>query len=145
MRLLKKNLLGSIALATLALACSAKTPTLTGKMVAYDPLLHAGKVASNLANREEVILETPGHKTKYVKLVFVSVGTAQVEEKYFTGTTPLTVKALRDRTCDEGTPRFVKQVGLDQRSGTYLLTDAFKNSPPARIKTLECYEATRKK
>jgi hypothetical protein len=107
--------------------------------------LHAGKIASNMPNREEVILETPGHKTKYVKLVFVSVGTNQLEAKYFDGTTPITVQALRDRDCDAGTPRFVKQVGLDQRSGTYLLTDAFKNSPPGRIKTLECYDATRKK
>jgi hypothetical protein len=142
---LRSNFAACAILGSLALACFAKTPTLSGKMIAYDPLLHAGKIASNMPNREEVILETPGHKTKYVKLVFVSVGTNQLDAKYFDGSTPLTVQALRDRTCDEGTPRFVKQVGLDQRSGTYLLTDAFKNSSPARIKTLECYDATRKK
>jgi hypothetical protein len=145
MKVSKRNLLGIAAVATLTAFCVAKTPTLSGKMVAYDPLLHAGKGASALANREEIILDAPGHKRKYVKLVFVSVGTTQLDAKYFDGATPLTVQALRDRTCDESAPRFVQQVGLDQRTGTYLLTDAFKNSPPGRIKTLECYDATRKK
>ncbi|MGH9495789.1 MAG: hypothetical protein ACRD3B_12390 [Candidatus Sulfotelmatobacter sp.] len=141
----QQALLQGAVVAILTLPGFAKTPTLNGKMVAYDPILHAGKPASTVANREEIILEAPGHKAKYVKLVFVSVGTTQLDAKYFDGTLPLTVQALRDRTCDESTPRFVKQVGLDQRAGTYLLTNAFKNSPPARIKTLECYEATRKK
>jgi hypothetical protein len=143
--MLKRDLFGIVVVMALAAACFAKTPTLTGKMLAYDPLLHAGKVASTLANREEIILEAPGHKLKYVKIVFVSVGTTQLDAKYFDGTTPLTVQALRDRDCDEKSPRFVNQVGLDQRSGTYLLTDAFKKSPPPKIKTLECYAATRTK
>ena len=145
MKMFKRNLLGIVAFGTVALVCLAKTPTLTGRMIAYDPLLHAAKIASNMPSREEIILETPGHKTKYVKLILVSVGANQLGAKYFDGATPITVQALRDRDCDEGTPRFVKQVGLDQRAGTYVLTDAFKNSPPGRIKTLECYEATRKK
>ena len=141
----KRMLIGTAAALTLGIPCAAKTPVFTGKIVAYDPLLHAGKIASNMPNREEVILETPDHKKKYIKLVFVSVGTNQLETKYFDGTTPLSVQALRDHSCDEGTPRFVKQVGLDQRAGTYLLTTPFINAPPGRIKTLECYDATRKK
>ncbi len=143
--MLKKDPLTIVVVLALVTSCFAKTPTLTGKMLAYDPLLHAGKVASTMTNREEIILEAPGHKAKYIKIVFVSVGTTQLDAKYFDGTTPLTVQVLRDRDCDEKSPRFVNQVGLDQRSGTYLLTDAFKKSPPPKIKTLECYEATRTK
>jgi hypothetical protein len=141
----RKTMLTGVSIAALGLVCFAKTPTLSGKMVAYDPLLHAAKSATYGSNREEVILETAGPKNKYVKVVFVGFGTTQVDPKYFDGTTALTVRALRDHSCDESLPKIVAQVGLDQRSGTYLLTDAFKASPPGKIKTLECYEATEKK
>ncbi len=114
-------------------------------MVAYDPLSQAAKVASFVANKEVVILETPGQKSKFVKVVFVSYGTTQLDGKYFDGTLPLTVKALRDRSCDETNPKMVTQVSLNQGSGTYLLTEAFRNSPPAKIKKLQCYDATEKK
>ena len=138
-------LLTVLAIAALGSACFAKTPTLSGKMVAYDPLLHAAKDATFVANKEVVILEAPGLKAKYVKVVFVGYGTTQLDAKYFDGTVPLTVKALRDRTCDERSPKFVPQVTLEQKSGMYLLTDAFKTPPPPKIKILECYEATQKK
>lgn len=140
-----KLLLHGAAIAVFGLPCLAKTPTLTGKVLAYDPLLHAAKNASLTTNREELILETSGMKMKYVKVVFVGSGATQIDEKYFAGTEPASLRALRDRTCDESYPRMVTQVGLDQRSGTYLLTDAFKTSPPPRIKTLECYDAIQKK
>jgi hypothetical protein len=39
----------------------------------------------------------------------------------------------------------VQEISLQQMGGTYLLTDAYKSSPPARIKTLECYVAIYKK
>ena len=87
-----------------------------------------------MANKEVVILETPGQKSKFVKVVFVSYGTTQLDGKYFDGTLPLTVKALRDRSCDETNPKMVTQVSLNQGSGTYLLTEAFRNSPPAKIR-----------
>ena len=142
-----KALLTGVALAALGFACFAKskTPTVTGKMVAYDPLLHAGKAATFVANKEAVILEATGVKARYVKVVFVSYGTTQIEPKYFDGSLPLTVQVLRDRTCDESYPKTVPQVGLDQTSGTYLLTDAFKNSPLPKIKTIACYDVTEKK
>jgi hypothetical protein len=133
------------AIATLGLACFAKTPSPSGKMLAYDPLLHAAKAASFVANKEVVVLEAAGPKSKYLKIVFVSFGTTQIDEKYFDGTLPLTVKAFRDRSCDERDPKMVIQVSLNQAPGTYLLTDAFKNSPPPKIKNLECYDATEKK
>ena len=139
-----KVLLTGVAIVGLGFACFAKTPTVTGKIVAYDPLLHAAKAASFVANKEVVILETPGQK-KYVKVVFVSFGTTQVEAKYFDGTLPLAVQAIRDRDCDESSPNLAPQMSLDERAGTYLLTDAFKNSPPPKIKKLECYDATGKK
>lgn len=134
-----------IAIGVLSLACFAKTPTLTGKMVAYDPLLHASKTSSVVANKEVVILETPDQKQKHVKVVFISFGTTQIEDKYFDGTLPISVRAIRDKGCDEHSPRLLPQVSLDESAGTYLLTNAFKNSPPAKIKTLECYDAVQKK
>ena len=140
-----KALLTGVSLAVLCLACFAKAPSLSGKMVAYDPLLHAAKVGSFVANKEAVILEVPGSKTKYLKIMFVGFGTTQIDAKYFDGALPLAVKAVRNRTCDERDPKFVTQVSPAQSSGTYLLTDAFKNSPPPKIKTIECYDATEKK
>ncbi len=129
----------------LAIACFAKVPTLTGKMVAYDPLLHAAKDATFVANKEIVILEVAGQKTRYVKVVFVGFGTTQIDPKYFDGTVPLSAQAIRDHACEETSPKFVPQLGPDQATGTYLLTDAFKNSPPPKMKKLECYDATGKK
>jgi len=140
-----KAFLTGVVIAALVLACFAKTPSLSGKMVAYDLLSHAAKDGSFVANKEAVILETPGQKTKYVKVVFVGYGTTQIDGKYFHGTLPLTVKALRDHACDEKFPKMVSQYSLNQPSGTYLLTDAFKTSPLPRIKNLECYDAVEKK
>ncbi|MFZ0732070.1 MAG: hypothetical protein WAM79_07080 [Candidatus Sulfotelmatobacter sp.] len=141
----RKVFLTGVAIAALGIACFARKSSLSGKMVAYDPLLHAAKGASFVANKEAVIIEMPGRKTKYLKIVFVGYGTTQIDAKYFGGALALTVKALRDHSCDETDPRFATQVSLDQTSGTFLLTDAFKNSPPPKIKTLECYDAPEKK
>lgn len=141
----KSAWLTGVALVALELVCFAKTPTLSGKVVAYDPLAHAAKSATFAANKEVLILDAAGKKKRYIKLTFLSFGTTQVDPKYFTGSEPLSVKALRDKTCDERYPSFVTQVTLDQKTGTYLLTDAFKNSPPTKIKTIECYDATQKK
>jgi hypothetical protein len=141
----KRAWLTGASIVALAIVCFGKVPTVTGKMVAYDPLLHAAKDATFVANKEIVIVEVPGQKTRYVKVVFVGFGTTQIEQKYFDGTVPLSAPALRDRACDENAPKIVPLVTPDQRSGTYLLTDAFRNSPPLNIKKLECYDATGKK
>jgi hypothetical protein len=140
----KQTLLLVAAIVAFPLASFArKPPALTGKIVAYNPLLHAAKSATFGSNREEIILETT-EKSKYIKLVFVGFGTSQIDQKYFDGTQPLAAHALRDKSCDEKSPAIVDQVGLTQRAGTYLLTDAFKNPPP-KIKSLECYDATEDK
>jgi hypothetical protein len=141
----KTILLAAFAVAGFGAAGFAKTPVLTGKVVAYDPLQHAAKESTFAANKETIILQSTGTKIKYLKVIFVSFGTTQTDPKYFDGSVPLTVKALRDRTCDENSPKFVQQVGVDQSSGTYLLTEAFKNSPPPKIKSLECYDVAEKK
>ena len=137
----KKLLLTVIAIATLELVSLAKTTKLTGKVVAYDVAQHSSKNASALQNQETVVLETTNPKEKYVKVLYSSFGTTQIEQKYFDGTLPLTVDVLRDHTCDESAPRLVREVSIEQMGGTYLLTDAFKTQPPARIKTLKCYAA----
>lgn len=134
----------SLVIVAFPLASSAKKPpTLTGKIVAYNPLLHAAKSATFGSNREEVILQTT-EKTKYIKLVFVGFGTTQIDQKYFDGTQPLTAHGLRDKSCDDKSPAIASQINVTERAGTYLLTDAFKNSPP-KIKSLECYDATEEK
>jgi hypothetical protein len=131
-RVLKSTL--SLAVVVWALPCFAKTPTFTGKMVAYDPLLHAAKNASRLSNREEIVLETPGHKEKYVKLIFLGVGDTQIDPKYFDGTTPLSVRALRDTTCDEPSPSFVTEVTVfGYVSAHPRLQERFPQSQKARM------------
>jgi len=142
-----KFILTALTIAFLTLIASAKTSRLTGKIVGYDLLKHTSKSANLQQNEEIVVLETNStkKKDKYVKVVFSSSGTSQIEPQYFDGTQPLTADVLREHTCDENSPRFVREISLQQMGGTYLLTDAYKTSPPARIKTLECYVAIYKK
>jgi 4-hydroxy-3-methylbut-2-enyl diphosphate reductase IspH len=128
-----------------AIVSTAKTAKISGKIVAYDVMKHSSKSASDMQNQEVVVLESSGQKQKYVKVMFSSFGTTQIDPKYFDGTQPLEANVLRDHTCDEKAPTFVTQVSLEQIGGTYLLTDAFKSQPPGRIKTLECYVAIYKK
>ena len=138
-------LLTLISILTFALPSFAKTSKLTGKIVGYDLMQHASKQASAVQNQETVALETTAQKQKYVKVIFSSFGTTQIEPKYFAGTELLTVEVLRDHTCDERSPRFVTEASAEQMAGTYLLTDAFKSSPPGKIKILECYVAIYRK
>ena len=129
------------AVLTSGIVCLAKNTKLTGKIVAYDFMKHSAKSASLVQNEEVVVLETPSEKQKYVKLMFSSAGTTQIDPKYFDGTQPLEADVFRDHTCDENAPRLVREVSIEQMGGTYLLTDAFRTQPPARIKTLKCYAA----
>jgi hypothetical protein len=141
----RNTLLTAVVMVTFAVASLAKTSKLTGKIVAYDLMRHASKGASGVQNQEVVVLETSGQKQKYIKVLFSSFSTTQIEQKYFDGTLPLTVDVFRDRSCDESAPTFAPQVSLDKVGQTYLLTDAFKTQPPAKIKILECYVAIYKK
>jgi hypothetical protein len=118
---------------------------MAGKIVAYDLMRHNSKAATFMPNQEIVVLETSGEKEKYVKVIFSSFDTTQIDAKYFDGRLPFEVEVLRDHSCDEHSPVFVNQASLEQIAGTYLLTDAFKNRPPASIKTLKCYAAIYKK
>ena len=140
-----KALLIVIAIVAFGLVSLAKASKIAGKIVAYDLMRHNSKTASFMQNQEIVILETSGEKEKYVKVIFSSVDTSQIDPKYFDGTLPLEVDVLRDHSCDERSPVFVTQASLERIAGTYLLTDAFKKRPPASIKTLKCYAAIYKK
>ena len=140
-----KALLIAIAILALGLVALAKATKIAGKIVAYDLMRHNSKTASFMQNQEIVILETSGEKEKYIKVIFSSFDTSQIEPKYFDGTLPLEVEVFRDRSCDERSPVFVTQASLERIAGTYLLTDAFKNHPPASIKNLKCYAAIYKK
>jgi len=141
----RREFLTAIALVAFTVICVAKNTKIDGRMVGYDVMHHTSKSASVVQNQEVVVLETANPKQKYVKVMFASFGTTQIEPKYFDGTTPLTVDVLRDHSCDESTPTFVSQVTLEQIAKTYLLTDAFKSQPPGRIKNLKCYVAIYKK
>lgn len=141
----KKSFLAAVAFTTFTLIASGKNTKLTGKIVGYDVMHHTSKSASVVQNQEVVVLETANPKQKYVKVMFSSFGTTQIEPKYFDGTEALTTDVFRDHSCDEKAPTFVSQVTLEQIAGTYLLTDAFKSQPPGRIKTLKCYVAIYKK
>lgn len=141
----KQTFLTTIAIVALTLVCFAKNQKLSGKVVAYDLMKHNAKNTNALQNQEAVVLATPAGKRKYVKVVFSTFGTTQIDQKYFDGNEPLEVNVFRDKGCDEPAPRFVTQVSVEQVAGTYLLTDAFKTSPPPRMKTLECYDAIPKK
>ena len=138
-------LLTGVAIVAFTLVSFAKTTKMTGTIVGYDVMHHTSKSASVVQNQEIVVLETANPKEKYVKVMFSSFGTTQIEPKYFDGTAPLTVDVFRDHSCDENAPAFVSQVTLEQIARTYLLTDAFKAQPPGRIKTLKCYVAIYKK
>jgi hypothetical protein len=142
---MKRPLLISIVIVVFGLISVAKNTKLTGKIVGYDVMQHTSKSASVVQNQEVVVLETANPKEKYVKVMFSSFGTTQIEQKYFDGTEPLTVDVIRDHSCDETAPGFVSQVTLEQIARTYLLTDAFKSQHPGRIKTLKCYVAVYKK
>jgi len=141
----KQAFLTTFVIAAFAPVSFAKPQKLNGKIVAYDLLKHNAKNSSALQNQEVIVLQTPSQKQKYVKVTFSSFGTTQIEQKYFDGTVPLSVDAFRDRNCDEKLPTFVAQVSLEQVAGTYLLTEAFRSTPPGRIKILECYVAIQKK
>jgi len=142
-----KPTLIAIAVAAFVLAANAKTTKVSGKIVAYDLVRHTSKSANLQQNEEVVILDTNSskQKDKYVKVMFSSSSTTQIDPKYFDGTQPLTTDVFRDHTCDEKAPRFVREVSLEQMGGTYLLTDSYKTSPPGKIKTLECYVAIQRK
>jgi hypothetical protein len=128
------------------LFCFARTSKITGKILAYDVMRHAAKDGSFVQNEEAIVMEVTGQKQKYIKIVFSSFGTTQIEQKYFDGAEALDVDVFRDKSCDETTPRFVSETNPQQVAGTYLLTDPFKNHAP-NIKKLECYAAiyTKKK
>jgi hypothetical protein len=142
-----KALLTAVTIVGFAIVSLAKTQKMSGKMVGYDLMKHNSKSTSVMQNQEVVVLETssPKPKDKYVKVMFSSFGTTQIEQKYFDGAQPLEVDVLRDKSCDDKSPRFASQVSADQIAGFYLLTDAFKTHPPATIKHLECYVAIEKK
>ena len=142
-----KPILTAVAVALFVIAATAKTSKLTGKILAYDLVRHTSKSANLQQNEEIVILDTnsPKPKDRYVKVTFSSSSTTQIDPKYFAGTQPLTTDVFRDHSCDEKMPRFVREVSLEQMGGTYLLTDAYKTSPPGKIKTLECYVAIQRK
>jgi hypothetical protein len=140
----RKLLLRTVAVLGCEILCLARTSKLTGKIVAYDVMRHGAKDASFVQNEEVIVMEVTAPKHRYVKIVFSSFGTTQIDQKYFDGAQLLDVDVFRDKACDETTPRFMSEMSPQQVAGNYLLTDAFKKQSP-NIKKLECYDAIFKK
>jgi hypothetical protein len=140
----RKLLLTIIAVLACGVFCLAKSSKLTGRIVAYDVMRHGAKDASFVQNEEVIVMEVTAPRQRYVKIVFSSFGTTQIDQKYFDGAQALDVDVFRDKACDETTPRFISEMSPQQVAGTYLLTDAFKKQSP-NIKKLECYDAIFKK
>jgi hypothetical protein len=93
-------LLLAIAIVALVPLALAQTRELSGYVFAYDPVLHSDKRFLS-ENTEIVILQTSQvDDEKHLKLVFKSSGPDQLNKKFFQGDTLLSVRAVRDRTCD---------------------------------------------
>ena len=106
--------LSLLAMATLVFVPSllAQTHELAGYMFAYDEVRHIEKSMFG-ENTEIVILQTNQvDSEKYLELVFKSLGQDQLDKKFFEGDILLTVRAVRDQTCDLNSPEFLDSAAL---------------------------------
>src|SRR5579863_5691411 len=138
-----------LAIAILALVPRdlAQTRELSGYVFAYDPVLHSDKRFLG-ENTETVILQTSQvDNEKYLKLVFKSLGQDQLDKKFFKGDRLLTVRAVRDQTCDLNSPEFLDGAALFSylngpvrwQPRKWLLADYFNAATPPTATTLKCY------
>jgi len=138
-----------LAIAILALVprVLAQTRELSGYVFAYDPVLHSDKRFLG-ENTEIVILQTRQiDSEQYLKLLFKSLGRDQLDKRFFQGDTLLTVRAVRDQTCDLNSPEFLDGAALFSYSNgpvrwqprKLLLTDRFNTTTPPTVALLKCY------
>jgi hypothetical protein len=152
----------NIALATgfivsliLTTFCFGWTKELTGRVFAYDPMVHILKLASFVENQEIVLLQIDSgrHGKRYIKLVVHGFSQTQIPDNYFTGDSILTMRATRDRNCDQKTVDFVTSVVDDEHpkarpdgtkevplnGGKFIISQHFKGQPLPQLSNLECY------
>lgn len=138
---------------SLASPSQAQSRKFTGQIFAYSPWEHLLKLSSFVPNQEIVIFRLRNRPT-FVKLVFVSFGQEQLNEKYFDGSTTISVRAKRDTSCDETAPQFFGRseplVTNDEASRTsqlkelpikrkYKLASAFAENKTPALNRVDCY------
>src|SRR5579885_339008 len=133
---MNKAALLSFALLVLALDCSGSNTSLTGQIVAYNPLFRAAK-NTFAENGEETVFRL--RNGTYVKLRVVSFKDTDFIGPYLKNGTEWHVKAHRDASCDESLPRVAPASKFSSSSATYILTEPFKDTPPDEIRDLKCY------
>jgi hypothetical protein len=143
MKILQKFMCGAVAVFVLfpPLRASGKERELRGTIVAYDPSYHVLKQVSFVRNLEVTIAKV-GRKRRnqtFVKLIFESFGTQQVAHDVLAGRTPFSVRAVRDRSCDEGPPQLLAKGEDFQRSGSFLLNEEHQSESLEGISSLPCY------
>jgi hypothetical protein len=140
-------LLLAIAIVALVPLAVAQTRELSGYVFAYDPVLHSDKRFLS-ENSEIVILQTSQvDDEKYLKLVFKSSGPDQLNKKFFQGDTLLSVRAVRDQTCDLNSPEFLDSATLFSylngpvrwQPRKLLLTAHFNTATATTVASLKCY------
>ncbi len=143
--------LSLLAMATLVFVPSllAQTHELAGYMFAYDEVRHIEKSMFG-ENTEIVILQTNQvDSEKYLELVFKSLGQDQLDKKFFEGDILLTVRAVRDQTCDLNSPEFLDSAALfsylngpvRRQPRKLSLTAHFNKPTPPTVALLKCYVA----
>jgi hypothetical protein len=122
---------------------SGKTRAFRGTIVAFDPSYHSLKQASFVKNIEVTIADVggkPGNQT-FVKLIFEGFGTEQVPDDVLSGQTPFSLRAVRDKSCDEAHPHLVSKVDPFEGSGAFLLNQTHQTQSLDMISHLDCYRA----
>jgi hypothetical protein len=122
---------------------SGKRHSFRGTIVAYDPSYHSLKQPSFVKNLEVTIAGVgrgPSNQT-FIKLIFEGFGPQQVEDDVLSGRTPFSVRAVRDKSCDEGHPHLLSKVDSFEGSGAFLLNQTHQNQSLDTISRLDCYRA----
>jgi hypothetical protein len=125
----------------------AQTRELTGYMFAYDEVRHFEK--SMFGENTEIVILQLGQtdSERYLKLIFKSLGQDQLDKKFFQGDTLLTVRAVRDPTCDLNSPEFLDSAALFSylngpvrwQPRKLSLTAHFNMATPPAVASLKCY------
>jgi hypothetical protein len=120
---------------------SGKGRNFRGTIVAFDPSYHSLKQASFVKNLEVTIADVGGKPSKqtFIKLIFEGFGTQQVADDVLSGRTPFSVRAVRDRSCDEAHPHLLSKPDSFEGSGAFLLNQAHQTQSLDAISRLECY------
>lgn len=142
-----------LSLVLLASNSRAQSRKFTGQIFAYNPRQHIFKVSSLVQNQQTVIFRLRNRPT-FVKLLFVSFGREQLDKKYLDGSATIAIRAQRDPSCDENSPKFfsqgeppipnernsetngIKELPIEQN---YRIATSFTSEKVPHIEHVDCY------